>query len=99
MGIEEYTPGPMSQEEKRAAKFRQLQAERQAVLDRYFQRCDDAGERPDFTYLMENFGADLEFVDDEYLDSLIARDQERIRAGEPVEAQQLYKLRSDAEGE
>lgn len=97
MSVEQFysTDADILLQVRRREKLAQLQNERQRILDRYFESCEKDGKEQDVNFLMENFGADLEFIDDEYLDGLIARDDASIQAGKPKEKYQLYRLPDD----
>jgi hypothetical protein len=73
---------PKTQEEKRAVKLTELDTYKAACLKAYNELCDIGMERFDFTYLIENgFGLGVgDFMDDEDIDKLIAKDEEIIAA-------------------
>lgn len=67
-------------DEERAAKIAELDKAEQDFLARYYATCEAMGEKPDFTFLFENFGIGArDAYTDEDLDLMIAEDRRKAK--------------------
>lgn len=71
---------PLTKEEERAAKIAELDKAEKDFLLAYNAACDAEGVKPDFIFLLENFGIGArDGYTDEDLDAMIAEDKRKAQ--------------------